>query len=195
MSMLENSEALTLEQLNVYTQAWVEQGYNHHFHEEIKCTPVERFMSGPSVLRPSVDMQTLQLAFSKKVNRKQRKSDGTITLDGVRFEIPNHLRTLDNISIRYRSWDLSFATIVDRRSNAELAKIRPIDKQKNANCLRRPLSEPGQASYPKEIKDSERVAPLLEQMLEDYSATGLPPAYLPKIENIHKQKENNDVTK
>jgi len=197
MSMLENAEDLTLEQLNVYTQAWVEQGYNHHYHEEIKCTPVERFMSGSSVLRPSCDMQTLQLAFSARVNRRQRKSDGTITLDGVRFEIPNHLRTLDNVTIRYRSWDLSSATIVDNRENAELAKIRPIDKQKNASGFRRPLSDPGQASYPKEIKDSEKIAPLLEQMLADYSATGLPPAYLPKNETVQskKQKENRDVTK
>lgn len=200
MSMLENVEELTLKQLNVYTQAWVEQGYNHHYHEEIKCTPVERFVSGPSVLRPSVDTQTLQLAFSTRVNRRQRKSDGTITLNGVRFEIPNHLRTLDNVTIRYRNWDLSFATVVDSRSNAELAKIRPIDKQKNANGLRRPLSEPGAASYPEEIKDSERVAPLLEQMLAEYSATGLPPAYLPKNETLQSnqdtlKKENSNVAK
>lgn len=188
MPMLENKEDLSLDELNGYTQAWIEQGYNHHFHEEIKCTPVERFMSGPSVLRPSVDTQTLQLAFSARVNRKQRKSDGTITLHGVRFEIPNHLRTLDSVTIRYRNWDLSFATVVDSRSNAELAKIRPIDKQKNANGFRRPFVEPGAANYPKEIKDSERVAPLLEQMLADYSATGLPPAYLPKHETVQSNK-------
>lgn len=192
MSMLESKEDLTLAELNVYTQAWVEQGYNHHFHEEIKCTPVERFMSGPSVLRPSVDAQTLQLGFSARVNRRQRKSDGTITLNGVRFEIPNHLRTLDNVTIRYRSWDLSFATIVDNRSNAELATIRPIDKQKNADGFRRPLSDAGTASYPEQIKDSEQVAPLLEQMLADYSATGLPPAYLPKYETT---QPNQDIEK
>jgi putative transposase len=149
-------------------------------------------MSGPSVLRPSVDTHTLQLSFSARVNRRQRKSDGTITLNGVRFEIPNHLRTLDSVTIRYRNWDLSFATIVDERTNAELAKIRPIDKQKNADGFRRPLSEPGAASYPEEIKDSEQVAPLLEQMLADYSATGLPPAYLPKNET---SQSNQDIEK
>ncbi len=190
MSMLESKEDLTLDELNVYTQAWVEQGYNHHYHEEIKCTPVERFMSGPSVLRPSVDTQTLQLAFSARVNRRQRKSDGTITLNGVRFEIPNHLRTLDRVTIRYRNWDLSFATVVDNRTNAELATIRPIDKQKNADGFRCPLSDAGTASYPEQIKDSEQVAPLLEQMLADYSATGLPPAYLPKYETTQPNQDN-----
>jgi putative transposase len=121
----------------------------------------------------------------------------------VRFEIPNHLRTLDNLTIRYRSWDLSFATIVDGRTAAELATIRPLDKQKNACGMRRPLMDGGAASYPDDIKDNEQVAPLLQQMLADYSATGLLPAYLPKdvslSESQHRQQvsepeEDNDVT-
>jgi len=188
MSMLENKEDLTLAELNHYTQAWVEQGYNHHYHEELKCTPVERFMAGPTVMRPSVNMKMLQLYFSARVNRKQRKSDGTITLDGVRFEIPSHLRTLDNVTIRYRSWDLSFAIVVDSRTSAELATIRPIDKQKNANSIRRALTDGGAASYPEKIKEEERVAPLLAQMLAEYSATGLPPAYLPKNETTESKQ-------
>ena len=42
MGMLENKTDLTLKELNLYTQAWVEQGYNNNYHEEIGCTPVER---------------------------------------------------------------------------------------------------------------------------------------------------------
>jgi hypothetical protein len=202
MSMLENKTDLTLKELNLYTQAWVEQGYNNNYHEEIGCTPVERFMAGPQVMRPSVDMKNLQLAFSARVNRRQRRTDGTISLDGVRFEIPNHLRTLDNITVRYRSWDLSFATVVDNRTMAELATIRPVNKQKNANGVRRPLHGGNAAGYPDDIKESEQVAPLLLQMLAEYSATGLPPAYLPKEAsetNQHgqqnrKQKETDNVT-
>jgi len=145
-------------------------------------------MAGPTVMRPSVNMKMLQLYFSARVNRKQRKSDGTITLDGVRFEIPSHLRTLDNVTIRYRSWDLSFAIVVDSRTSAELATIRPIDKQKNANSIRRALTDGGAASYPEKIKEEERVAPLLAQMLAEYSATGLPPAYLPKNETTESKQ-------
>ena len=149
-------------------------------------------------------MKTMRLAFSARVNRRQRKSDGTITLSGVRFEIPNHLRTLDNVTIRYQHWNLSSATVVDNRTGAELATIRPIDKQKNADGMRRPLWDAGAANYPEEIKQSEQVAPLLQQMLADYSATGLPPAYLPKTESLsinqnNQQfdsiKEDTDVTK
>ncbi len=183
-SMLENVEDLTLEKLNVYTQAWVEQGYNHHFHEEIRCTPYERFRDAPSVLRPAPDMKTLRSAFSERVTRKQRKSDGTISLDGIRFELPNRLRTLDKVTVRYRGWNLTSASVVDPRTGAEIARILPIDKHRNASGLRRTFDEIGLASYPTKIEDKERVAPLLEKMLADYSATGLPPAYLPKDELI-----------
>jgi transposase InsO family protein len=184
MAMLENVEELTLDQLNVYTQAWVEMGYNRHFHEEIGCTPLERFLKGPEVFRPSPDTKALRLAFSARVTRKQRKSDGTVSLGGVRFEIPGHLRTLDRVTIRYRSWNLSSASLVDPRTHAELAKIHPVDKHKNADGFRKTFGEAGIASYPEKIEDSERVAPLLEKMLEDYAATGLPPAYIPKDEII-----------
>lgn len=181
-AMLENVCDLTLEQLNVYTQAWVEQGYNHHFHEEIRCTPYERFRDGPRVLRPAPELKTLRLAFSDRVTRKQRKSDGTISLDGIRFEIPNRLRTLDKVTLRYRSWNLTSAAVIDPRTGAELAQIFPIDKHRNATGFRRVFDDIGLASYPKKIDDSERVAPLLEKMLADYAATGLPPAYVPKDE-------------
>ena len=157
-------------------------GYNHHFHEEIRCTPFERFRKGPNVLRSSPDAEAMRLAFSARVTRKQRRSDGTVSLDGIRFEIPGRLRTLDTVTIRYRSWNLTSASVVDPRTHAELAQIFPIDKHKNASGFRRVFDEIGIASYPEKIEDSERVAPLLEKMLADYAATGLPPAYIPKDE-------------
>lgn len=195
MAMLEHVENLTLSQLNDYTQAWVEMGYNAGFHEEIKCTPNERFQNGPSVLRPTADRETLRLAFSARIRRKQRKTDGTISIAGVRFEIPNRLRTLDNITVRYRKWDLSRATVVDERTGVELAQIRPLNKHKNANGMRRVLDEPSLASYPTDIKEEERIAPLLQKMMAEYSATGLPPAYIPKDERIleHKHEQKGQL--
>jgi transposase InsO family protein len=182
MRMLEHAENLTLAQLNEYTQAWVEMGYNNTFHEEIRCTPNERFRDGPIVLRPSVERETLRMAFSARATRKQRKTDGTISIDGIRFEIPGRLRILDNITVRYRSWDLSRATVVDARTGKELAQIRPLDKHKNANGMRRIFEVPFLAPFPTDIKDHERIAPLLKKMMKEYSATGLPPAFIPKDE-------------
>jgi len=184
MVMLENVEHLTLDQLNLYTQAWVEQGYNQKRHDELKCSPVEKFLAGPSVLRPSVDLAQMRLAFSKQIVRKQRKSDGTLSLDGVRFEIPSSLRLLDAVTVRYRPWDLSKATIVDPRSGVVLAVIRPLNKQKNADGKRRAFENPLPIPSPADIRDSERVAPVLKKMMANYAASGLPAAYIPKDELI-----------
>jgi len=194
LAMLENVEDLTLDQLNRYTQAWVEMGFNHHFHEEIGCSPLERFQQGPNVLRPSKDAKSLKLAFSARTARKQRRSDGTISLCGIRFEIPGFLRTMDTVTVKYQSWDLTAAYVVDPRTHVLLARILPIDKHKNASGFRRTFGEAATASYPEKIEDSERVAPLLEKMLADYAATGLPPAYIPKDEitfGLNTEKKGN----
>jgi transposase InsO family protein len=53
MAMLESEEVLSLDDLNMATQAWVEQEYNRTLHSEIKATPLERYLQGPWVGRPS----------------------------------------------------------------------------------------------------------------------------------------------
>jgi putative transposase len=53
MAMLEGETELTLELLNRATSAWLELEYNRKEHSEIGCTPLARFLEGPSVSRPS----------------------------------------------------------------------------------------------------------------------------------------------
>ena len=53
--------------------------------------------------------------------------------------------------------------------------MRPINKAANAEALRRVLEPVGTEPTPLAAS----VAPLLKQMIPDYAATGLPPAYLP----------------
>ena len=43
--------SLTLEQLNLATQAWVTQEYHRTVHSELGQTPMERFLAGPNVGR------------------------------------------------------------------------------------------------------------------------------------------------
>jgi len=88
MAMLENVEPLTLEFLNRATQAWVEQDYNRGFHSAIGTSPLERMLAGHDTSRPTPNSERLRQAFSYEVTRRQRRSDGTLTLDGVRFELP-----------------------------------------------------------------------------------------------------------
>jgi hypothetical protein len=94
LAMLEGEPNLTLELLNRATQAWVEQEYHRRVHGETGQTPLDRWLAGPSVGRPCPSSDDLRRAFRTELSRIQRKSDGTITVAGVRYELPSAYRTL-----------------------------------------------------------------------------------------------------
>ena len=182
MPMLEGEPVLTLELLNTATQAWVEQEYHRAPHDELhKKTPLERYLEGPNVSRPSPDSEALRRAFRMELTRKQRRTDGTVTVDGVRYEVPSAYRTLEHLRLRVARWDLSSVELVDPRSGAHLATLCPLDKVKNADRARRALTEITEPLAPS--KKPPGIAPLLRQLMAEYAATGLPPAYLPKGED------------
>jgi hypothetical protein len=76
---------LTLPLLNEATQAWVALEYHHAVHAETGQTPLARWLAGPTVGRPCPSSRALREAFRRDVRRTQRRSDGTISLDGHRF--------------------------------------------------------------------------------------------------------------
>ena len=180
MAMLEDVPDLTLAMLNEATQAWVEYEYNRKIHSEIGQAPITRFLAGPEVTRPSPDSATLKLAFTRTERRTLRKSDGTITIEGRRFEVPNRYRHLTRLELRFASWDLALVHLVDEHTGTVLCRLFPQDKTRNASALRRSL-EPVTAE-PIGIKPASGMAPLLASLIERRAATGLPPAYLPKDE-------------
>ena len=92
MAMLEGVGDLTLELLNTATHAWAEQEYQRREHAELDTTPLARFVQGPSVLRACPGSQALRAAFRLEVTRQQRRSDGTVSLEGRRFEVPVRYR-------------------------------------------------------------------------------------------------------
>ena len=187
MAMLSKVEPLTLDFLNRVSQAWVEREYNRSLHEEIGSTPLERLLKGPDVSRPSPDSEALRFAFTKQERRTQRKSDGTLQVEGVRFEVPSRFRHFQYLYVRYQSWDLGSAYLVDQRTGDLLARIYPQDKTKNAHGYRRTLEPITEPIAPE--TDSEPIPPLLRKLISDYAATGLPPAYIPKDE-IDKEDHN-----
>jgi len=178
--MLEGVADLTLRMLNEATQAWVELEYNRRPHSEIGTTPLARFMEGPSVLRESPKSSDLRLAFMRTVGRKQRKSDGTLTVMARRFEVPSRFRHLSDLTVRYATWDLSRVFLIDRESGTVLSRVYPLDKAANADGRRRSLQPRTPAPDGAGIEPT--MAPLMKQLLSDYAATGLPFAYLPKDE-------------
>lgn len=178
MSMLEGEPDLSLELLNRATQAWVEQEYQRHMHRETKQTPLERFHAGPSVGRPCPTSDELRRAFRTEITRKQRRSDGTITVAGVRYEIPALYRTLLRPTVRMARWDLSSVDLVDPRHGTHLAVLFPVDREKNAERRRRALLDPTPANAPEATEAPSGIAPLLQQQMAEYAATGMPPAYV-----------------
>jgi hypothetical protein len=178
MAMLEGETELTLSLLNEATIAWIEFEYHRKVHSELSATPLERYLKSKNVGRLCPNTAILNQTFYAEVTRKQRKSDGTFTLEGCRFEIPSQYRHLQSVHVRYARWDLSHAVLIDPHSNTCLTTLYPQDKSANANALRRTLTP--QENIPKfDIKPT-GIAPLLKELMAEYAATGLPPAYLPK---------------
>jgi putative transposase len=167
--------------LNEATLAWAEFEYNRKVHSETGEAPMARFLAGPDVMRPSPDSATLKLAFTKADRRTQRRSDGTIVVEGSRFEIPNRYRHFTRIEIRYASWDLAHIHLVDEHTGAVLCRLFPQDKTRNASGLRRPL-DPIAPQPVAAVPPANGIAPLLAKLIEQQAASGLPPPYLPKDE-------------
>jgi putative transposase len=177
LAMLEGQADLNLRLLNETTQAWVEMGYHRARHSATGQTPLERWLKGPSVGRPCPAVDQLKIAFTASENRTQRKSDGTVSIEGKRFEVPARFRHLPRLSIRYAGWNLSDVWLMDERSGVVLDRLYPLDRARNAAGVRRPLTAP--AIPPVASPAPSGIAPLLRRLIADYAASGLPPAYLP----------------
>ncbi len=176
MAMLKDTD-LTLKFLNDATLAWVEGEYNREINREIGCTPYDRFAGSPDVSRPAPSWEELRLAFRMEVGRNQRRSDGTITVDGVRFEIPQHYRRLDTLRVRYARWDLSLVHLVDS-DGKELARLFPLDKSDNASGQRRTIDP--ETDHTVEVDEEQGLPPLLAKLMADFAETGLPSPYIPQ---------------
>lgn len=180
LPMLEGVADLTLDQLNDVSQPWVELEYNRKVHSEIGQPPLERFLHHKNVSRPCPATEQLQQAFTTEVRRTQRRSDGTLTLEGIRFEVPSRFGHLEELWLRYASWDLSTVYLADPKTGAILCRIYPVDKNRNAQGQRAPRAG-AESSTPPPAPSG--MAPLLQKIIQQYALTGLPPAYLPQPQN------------
>ena len=194
LAMLDGVEALTLDSLNDATVPWVEMEYNRSVHRELGCSPLERFLNGADVSRESPDAQRLRRAFRATLSRTQRRSDGTCSVFGTRFEVPSRYRHLTALRLRYARFDLSCVELLDPHTDEPIATLYPLDKHRNAERGRRALEplatdEAGSSTAtPSAPSRAGQMAPLLRQLIAEYAATGLPPAYLP----FHPNNDTQD---
>ena len=178
LPMLEGVPDLSLRQLNDSTQAWVEMEYNRKRHSELGQSPLAAYQQEPDIGRPAPSAEAVALAFTAEVSRTQRRSDGTFSLAGVRFEVPSRFGHLEKLHLRAAAWDLSQVHLVDAKTGVVLARLFPLDKQRNADSRRAARMTPLAIAPIAPVG----MAPLLEKLIAQYAATGLPPAYLPKDE-------------
>lgn len=201
MAMLEGVPDLSLALLNEATQAWLEMEYNRARHSEIGCAPLDRYLNDKDVGRPSPSPAELRFAFMREESRALRRSDGTVKLDSVRFEIPSAYRTLRRPRLRWASWDLGHVYLVDDKTGDELARVYPVDKAGNADGRRRVLAPVATATAssarvpaPGARAGAAGIPPLLAKLLAAYARPGLAPAYLPKGEPHADTDKEDDLS-
>jgi len=183
MAMLEGVEQLTLERLNEITQIWVEQEYHRTRHAEMGVSPLRRYLDDHQVGRECPASARLREAFCCTVKRQQRRSDGTISLAGKRFEIPDRYRHMDRPLVRYARWDLRSVSLMDPRTATPLCSLYPLDKSANAEGLRRSrvvAQTPTTQALTTQTQPTNELPPLLRQLIDNDATSGRPPAYLPK---------------
>lgn len=175
MAMLDSVKTLTIKELNHFSYAWAEREHNHSKHSEICTNPYERFLNSKSVMRESPEHQELVNKFRTEFARKQRRSDGTIMLDGKRYEIPSRFRNLRDVYVQFARWNPNNVHIVDPDSGKLLNQVFPLDKARNANQERATI-----------INDSADVvendflpAKLLQKYMKEIAATGMPLPIIP----------------
>ena len=180
--MLGRVNPLNLDYLNHSSQAWVEIEYNKNKHRDIGMPPIKCMLEGKDVSRPAPDDEHMRFAFTVCESRKQRKSDGTVSINGVRFEIPSRFHHMLQLHICFTNWDKPMAWLMDPKTGKKIAPIYPQDKIKNASGKRKIKSRPKQIIVPDEPLNESEPA-LLRRLMAEYAQSGMPPAYLPKGES------------
>ena len=188
MAMLEGVEPLTLETLNNATVAWLERDYHRRVHRELGTTPLKRLLESDDASRPCPGSDELRAAFRITAKRRLRPSDGTVSVEGVRYQAPAPWRHLTELWIRYARWDLASVDLVDGRTGERLCTLYPLDKRGNAGGVRRPRGPVGEDSGGAAEPGP---APLLQRILDDQAATGLPPLWLPHPQRAGRDKDDD----
>ena len=189
--MLDGVAELTLELLNKATQAWVEIEYNRAVHRETGCSPVERFAAGARCA-PRKPLQRIAARRLSPGNQEEsaskRRHDlagGSAVRDSGKVpSLPRSHRSLRPLGPRPRSisstgtvglfWLRFILSTKPPTPTAAVPRSSPV-----APTCRRTT---GGDALPASCR------PLLKRILQEYSATGMPPAYLPKTSPARQRR-------
>ena len=193
MAMLEAVEPLTLKRLNDATISWLEQDYHRRVHRELGVTPHQRLIESVDASRPCPGTGELRDAFRIVRTRTVRRSDATVSVGGVRYQLPAPWRHLRQVRVRYARWDLAGIDLVDERSGDRMCTLYPLDKRANASGVRRPVRSADDDDDKDAGGDANEPAPLLGRILEEQAATGLAPPWLPHPDSPAEDDDPGDI--
>ena len=188
LAMLSRQMGLDLHQLNELTLAWIEHEYHRRVHAGITTTPLARYVAAPQVGRQAPLGLAMTQAFTRRETRRQRRSDGTLSVAGKRFTLPSRHRHLDQVAIRYAAWDLDAVFLVHPHTDIILERLLPLDREANAAGARALVEAPAVAPHlvPSEAPP---LPPLLQAALDQARCTGMPPGFIPftsrTVEDAH----------
>ena len=187
MPLLSGTKDLDLAYLNYATHAWIEQEYHVTKQRDLEASPRERLLGAKDAGRDCPSGEELRRAFMRDVTRRPKRQTATISLDGVRFEIPVAYRHFERVQVRYATWNLSVAWLVDDDGDA-VVRIYPENTVANSDARRRVVEN---AAPPIDIEsddDGDETPALLRKYLTDFAADGLPPAYIPKSTTLDEDR-------
>ena len=139
-------------------------------------TAHQRLAGSVDASRPCPDSAELKAALRITRRRTQRRSEGTVSVEGILYQVPQSWRHVRETRVPYARWDLVSVGLVDGRSGERLCTLYPLDKRANADGVRRragPGGGDGGGAGAGELP------PLLKGMLDARAASGLAPPWLP----------------
>jgi len=169
VAMARKEKDLTLQELNIYTNEWIESVYHNRIHSETRETPLHRFMNGKRVIRDTFTEFDVNTAFMSNTTRLLRKSDRTFSLNSTRYEVPSELQHFRTIRLRFAEWNKRVVYIEDPDTGVIVGKSHPIDRVANSN---------GQRAVRKLPRHYDTInSPRLRTLEKERQLSGRPPAF------------------
>ena len=117
--LVKQGKLRTLEQLNEYVDAFVEEWYNRRPHSEL-AGKSPREVWGPEPIRPVEDLARIKEAFLWRLKRQVQK-DCCFQVEGVRFRTCPELAR-QKVEVAYDPLDLSYALVFQEGVRMDMAR-------------------------------------------------------------------------
>ncbi len=167
-----DANRLSIDELNRLLFAWIEGEYHQRPHRGIDGeTPLDRWLRLSDGIRPLPREVDLDLLFMDEVTRRVAK-DGTLTLDGRRFEAGPRLIGR-KVKVRFDRYDLRAVLVLT--DSGEPVRAMPVDLRANRYVRRLPADQEATPKQPKpELRSLDQLADDLrrEHLGEDDDAEG-----------------------